>query len=282
MVERMIRLGYLEELDRSQLANVTENMADVYQDPWYDPGNQYSVPYQSGITGIAYNPTLTGREITSFDDLLDPEFAGRVGIFSEMRDTLCLTLLSMGVEPTEATIEDVEAAQQKLLEAADRGQFRSAYGNDYYDALAAGDLAVTVAWSGDISQMKLYDNPDIEFVVPETGGMLWVDNMVIPKGAEHPVDAHRMMDFWYDLENAVALTEYVGYFSPVEGVPERVLEDAETAREEGDEEWAGQLEVISETAFPTNEQLENVHVYPQLDEEEERAWNELFNEVITD
>jgi len=281
-VERMIRLGYLEPLDHSLLPTFAANAQELYLDPWYDPGNVYSIPYQSGITGIAYNPTLTGREITSFDDLFDPEFAGRAGIFSEMRDTLCLTLLSMGVEPVTATIEQVQAAQQKLLEAAQRNQFRSDYGNDYYDALAAGDLAITIAWSGDISQMQLYDNADVRFVVPETGGMLWVDNMVIPKGAAHPIDAHAMMDFWYDVENATALTEYIGYFTPVSGVAEQVLEDAQTARDEGDEEWAAQLEVISQTAFPSNDQLQNVYTYPQLTEEEERTWNDLFNEVIAD
>jgi spermidine/putrescine transport system substrate-binding protein len=279
LVERMIRLGYLEPLDWSLLPNVEANRQDLYEGVWYDPGNEYAVPYVSGVVGIAYNPTLTGREITSFDDLLDPEFAGRVGMFSEMRDTMSLALLSMGVVPEEATIEDVEAAQQKLLEAADRGQFRDFYGNDYYDALARGDLAVTMAWGGDITQMQLYDNPDVEFVVPETGGMLYTDNLVIPKGADVE-EAHRMMDFLYDPANAAALSEYIGYFSPVKGVQEIVLADAEAARAEGDEEWAAALEVMAPGVFPTEEQLENLYEYKILDEEEERIWNDLFNEVV--
>ena len=280
MIERMIRLGYLEELDHSQLANFEANAVDIYRDPWYDPGNRHSLAWQSGITGIGYNPTLTGREITTFDDLLDPEFAGRVGMFSEMRDTMSLTLLSLGVEPENATIEDVDRARDKLLEAAERGQFRNFYGNDYYDELANGNLALSIAWSGDVSQMKLYDNPDVEFVVPESGGMLWVDNMCIPRRAEHPLDAHLMMNFWYELENAVPLTEYIGYFSPVEGVPEQVQADADAAREEGDTETADILDVVAETATPSEEALANVHRYKVLDEEEERQWNERFNEVV--
>jgi spermidine/putrescine transport system substrate-binding protein len=128
--------------------------------------------------------------------------------------------------------------------------------------------------------MKLYDNSDVEFIVPEDGGMLWVDNMAIPAQAEHPVDAHLMMDYWYRLDAQVPLIEYVGYFSPVTGVADRVREDAETAREEGDDEWADALEVIAETAFPDNDTLQNVHTYKQLTEEEERDWNELFNEVV--
>jgi hypothetical protein len=89
------------------------------------------------------------------------------------------------------------------------------------------------------------------------------------------------MNFYYDPINATAVTEWVGYFSPVLGVPEQVLLDAQTARDEGDEEWASQLEVISETAFPSNELLQNVHTYKPLTEEEERIWNDLFNEVVS-
>ena len=280
MIEKMIRLGYLQQLDQSKLPNFEANALDLYRDPWYDPGNAHSIAWQSGITGIGYNPTLTGREITTFDDLLDPAFAGRVGLFSEMRDTMSLTLLSLGIEPTDATIDDVNRAKEKLLKPAQAGQFRNFYGNDYYDELANGNLAVTVAWSGDVSQMKLYDNSDVEFVVPDTGGMLWVDNMAIPNGAAHPLDAHMLMNFWYDLENAVPLTEYVGYFSPVEGVSERVLEDAQTAEAEGDTEWADALRVISETATPPSDVMDRVHNYKRLDEEEEAQWNEAFNEVV--
>jgi spermidine/putrescine transport system substrate-binding protein len=280
MTERMIRLGYLEELDHDQLPNFAANAQDLYRDPWWDGGNRYSIAWQSGLVGIGYNPELTGREITTFDDLLDPAFEGRVGMFSEMRDTMSMALLSLGVVPEEAEMADVERAQQKLLEAAQRGQFRNFYGNDYYDELANGNLALTMAWSGDVSQMKLYDNDAVEFVVPDTGSMLWTDSMSIPKNAPHPLDAHMMMNFWYDLENAVALTEYVGYYSPVRGVAERVAEDAEAAREEGDEEWAAALDVISETAFPGEDIIERSYTYKRLSEEEEAEWNELFNEVL--
>jgi spermidine/putrescine transport system substrate-binding protein len=280
MIEKMIRLGYLSELDHSKLENFEANALDLYKDPWYDPNNVHSIAWQSGITGIGYNRTLTGREITSFDDLLDPEFAGRVGMFSEMRDTMSLTLLSLGIEPEEATVEQATQARDKLLGPAQAGQFRNFYGNEYYDELANGNLALTIAWSGDVSQMKLYDNPDVEFVIPETGGMLWIDNMAVPNNAAHPLDAHLMMNFWYDLENAVPLTEYVGYFSPVAGVTERVLEDAEAAEAEGDTEWAEALRVISATANPTDEMLEQVHNYRRLTEEEEAEWNDLFNEVV--
>lgn len=280
MIERLARLGYLEQLDHSLLPNVDANLRPIYADRWYDPDDKYSVPYVSGVVGIGYNPTLTGRDITSFDDLFDPAFAGHVGLFSEMRDTMSLTLLSMGVVPTEATLEDVEAAQQKLLEASARGQFRDFYGNEYYDELARGDLWVTMAWGGDVTQIQLYDNADVEFVVPEEGGMLYTDNMVIPKGAANPVGAHMLMDFLYDPENAATLIEYIGYFSPVDGVDAVVARHAEEARAEGDDETADYLDVIGSGIYPSEVALANLYDYKVLDEEEERVWNDLFNEVV--
>lgn len=280
MVERLIRLGYVQPLDYRLLPNFQANADTTYLNPWYDPGNQYSVPYQAGIVGIGYNRTLTGRDITSFDDLLDPAFTGDVGMFSEMRDTMCLTILSLGKECTDATIEDATAAKDKLLEAANRGQFAAFYGNDYYDALARGDIALSMAWSGDITQMKLYDNPDVEFVIPQTGGLLFVDNMMIPNGSQAYADAHMAMDFFYGLEIAVAHTEWVGYYSPVAGVSDRVLADAQAARDAGDEETALILEEVARTAVPTAEQLAQTHQYKILTEEEETAWNDLFNEVV--
>lgn len=280
MVEKMTRLGYLQELDHGKLPNFATNAAEIYKSPWYDPGNARSLVWQSGITGIGYNPELTGREITSFDDLFDPAFKGRVGLFSEMRDTMSLALLSMGVTPVNATVDDVRRAQQKLLTAAEAGQFRGFYGNEYYDELAGENLALTVAWGGDVYQMALWDNDKVKFVVPDEGGMLWTDNMVIPNGSQRRDDVHKLMNYWYDPAAATTLSEYVGYFSPVASVPDRVRADADAARGEGDTEWADQLLVIADTISPTSEQLDNVYPYKQLDEAEEGEWNQLFADVV--
>jgi len=280
MVARLIRLGYLQPLDKSQLPNWQANAQPALRDPWYDPGNVYSIPWQAGIVGIGYNEKLTGRPITSFDDLLDPAFAGRSGLFSEMIDTMSLTLLSLGVKPEDATPQDVQLAHDKLLAAAETGQFRDFYDNSYYDALAVGDLAITMAWSGDISQMQLYDNPDVKFIIPDTGGLLFVDNMVMPNGAAHPTDAYRFMDYWYTLEAAVPLTEYIGYFSPVVGVQEQVRLDAAAERAAGHPRYADKLDQVAADSFPTAEQLANVFDYKNLTEDEERIWNDLFNDVL--
>ena len=279
VVERMARLGWLEELDHSKLPNWTANAADYAKGLWFDPDNTYSVWWQGGITGIAYDPELTGREITTFDDLLDPEFSGRVGGFSDMRDMFGLTLLSLGVEPANATVDDVQRAQEKLL-AVPEGHFRGFYGNEYYDALAAGDLAIGVAWSGDVSQMNLYDNDKVVFVVPESGGMRWNDNLVIPKGGANLDDAHKLLNYWYDPVAATTLSEYVGYFTGVKGVDERIAADAETARADGDTETADLYEALAPTVVPSEDQTTNTYFDKELTEEEEAQWSDLFEPVI--
>ena len=278
VVERMARNGWLEELDHSKLPNWTANAADYAKGLWFDPDNKYSVYWQGGITGLAYDPELTEREITTFDDLLDPAFSGRAGGFSDMRDMFGLTLLSLGVEPANATVDDVQRAQEKLL-GAPSGHFRGFYGNEYYDALAAGDLAISVAWSGDVSQMQLYDNDKVQFVVPDSGGMRWNDNLVIPKGGANKDNAHKLLDYYYDPAAAAMLSEYVGYFTPVKGLDARILEDAEAARAD-DPEWADTLEAMAPTVVPTADQIANTFTDKQLTEEEETQWNDLFEAVL--
>jgi spermidine/putrescine transport system substrate-binding protein len=270
LIAKMARLGYLEELDHSRLANFDANAGEIYKDPSYDPGNTYSVPWQSGITGIAYDPTVTGRDLTSFEELFNPEFAGQVGMFKEMRDTMNLTLLGLGVDPADATLEDAERAQQKLLEQRDQGIVRQYFGNEYADALVRGDISVTMAWSGDIFQLQ-FDKPELKFVVPDEGGILWVDNMAIPQDAEHPIDAMEFMNFVYDPEVAAQITGWVNYICPVPAAKDVLLES-------GDKYYKDVAD--SPLVFPTPEMEARLHHYRDLDEEEEQAWNDLFGQVI--
>jgi spermidine/putrescine transport system substrate-binding protein len=272
MIDKMNRFGYLERLHHEELPNFEANARDQFKDPWFDPGNAHSIPWAAGITGIGYDISLTGRELNSIADLFDPAFAGRVGMFSEMRDTFNFALLANGVEPTQATIEDVEQAQQMLLE--NRDNFRGFYGNDYADQLATGSLAVSMAWSGDVFALAL-DNPNLRFIVPNEGGNRWSDNMAIPLGAEHPTDAHLLMNHVYEPRIATNITEWVWYESPVEQVQGMIQEDIA-----GGGPRYLQLLAESDLVFPTPEVEQQLHAYKRLDEEEEQAWNDLFQEVI--
>ena len=281
MIGNMARLGYLEEIDvERDVPNFVANADPAYLERSYDPGNRYSVPWQSGITGIAYNPELVDEEITSMDQLFDPEFiekyCGQIGMFVEMRDSMSFAMLYNGVNPSEATLEDAEAAQQVLLEQAPC--VRDYYGNEFAQALADGSLAITMAWSGDVFQLQ-FDNPDLEFVVPEEGAILWTDNMAIPKGAQHPNAALAMMDYVYDPDNAAQIAEWVNYITAVPGAKDVILQHAEEAEDEEDAEY---LRTVAESplVFPTEEMLDRLYSYKVLDEDEERQWNELFQEVV--
>ena len=271
LIGKMARLGYLEELDHSKLPNFDANAGAIYKDPSYDPGNAHSVPWQSGITGIAYNPELTGREITSVEDLFDPAFKGKVGMMTEMRDTMNLVLLGMGVTPEDATLEDAQAAAEKLVQQRDDEIVRSYYGNDYVQPLANGDLALTMAWSGDVLGKTLGGSSKIEFVVPDEGGILWVDNMAIPQNAANPMDAHEMMNFVYQPEVAAQMTAWINYISPVPAA-QPILQKAKDS-------YTRQV-ANSPLVFPTPDMESRLHHYKNLSEEEEAEWNELFDGVV--
>ncbi|HYI45435.1 MAG TPA: extracellular solute-binding protein [Actinomycetota bacterium] len=271
LISKMARLGYLEELDHSKLGNFEANAAEIYKDPSFDPGNTHSIPWQSGITGIAYNPELTGREISSVNDLFDPKFKGHVGMFSEMRDTMNLILLGNGVTPEDATIEDVEAAQKLLLDQREKEIVRSYYGNDYVQPLNNGDLWLTIAWSGDVLGKTLGADSKIKFVVPDEGGIIWVDNLAIPQNAANPIDAHELMNFVYQPEIAAQMTAWINYISPVPAAQE-ILQKA-------DDSYTRQV-ANSPLVFPTSDMESRLHYYKNLSEEEEAEWNELFDEVV--
>ena len=268
MLAKMARFGFLEELDFSHIPNFEEHAGEVYKDPNYDPNNTHSIPWQAGITGIAYNAALTGRELTGMGDLFDPEFAGKIGMFKEMRDTMSLMMLYNGVELDNATIEDAEEVQEQLIQQVDDGIVRQYYGNEYADALARQDIVASIAWSGDVIQLTL-DNPDLKFIVPEDGGILWVDNMSIPQNAVNPIDAHEFMNFVYQPDIAAQIVGWVNYICPVPEAKE-ILADTEGYEAIAD----------SPLVFPTPEMESNLHRYTVLDDEEEAAWNELFGAVI--
>jgi spermidine/putrescine transport system substrate-binding protein len=276
MVAKLIRLGWLEPLHQSVLPAVTENLDEKFRDPPYDPGNAHSYPWAAGITGIGYNIELTGREIRSINDLFDPEFRGQVGMFSEMRDTIDFMFYLDGVVPEEATMADVERAIERLEKQKADGIVRAYYGNEYTDQLAAGNLALTMAWSGDIFALR-QDDPNLRFVIPEEGGNRWTDNMCIPLHAEHPTDAHEWMDFVYGPEIAAGITEWVWYESPVN---DEVIRDI-IRRHAGEFDDPSLRQLAKDTTvWPDEATLSRLHGSKNLTEEEERAWHDLFDPLI--
>ncbi len=265
MASRMINLEFVEEIDAANVpnkANVIERLAA----PAFDPERRFSLPWQSGITGIGYNPGLIGREITSVNDLFDPALAGQVTFLTEMRDTMGLIMLTMGSDPADHTFEEYETAIARLQEAVDSGQVRAFTGNDYAADLAAGNVGAAIAWSGDVLQSQ-FENPEIQWVIPAEGGMLWADNMQIPANAANKAGAEALMDFVYRPEIAAQIAAWVNFITPVEGARE--------VMEELDPELAE-----NPLIFPDADMLAQTFEFKTLTEEEDQAYQELFQGVL--
>ncbi|MEG8280512.1 polyamine ABC transporter substrate-binding protein [Streptomyces sp. AHA2] len=219
LAARLIRLGWVQKLDASNLPHAYANLSAQFRNPDWDPGRAYSYVWQGISTVIAYNrKALDGVEVKSLSDLIDnPRLKGRVGFLSEMRDSVGMTLLDMGKDPAKFTADDYDAAIARLQRAVDKGQIRRFTGNDYTSDLTSGDFAACVAWAGDVVQLKA-DSPDIDFLIPDSGYMTSTDNLLIPNKARHKTNAERLIDFYYEPKAAAELAAYINYVCPVDGV----------------------------------------------------------------
>jgi spermidine/putrescine transport system substrate-binding protein len=246
MCARLLGLGYLQKLDKSAIPNM-DNLEDSLKSPAWDPNRDYSLPWQSYITGLGYDPKKVGGELTSVSDLLDPSLKGKITMLDSMEDTVGLFLLEMGVDPSgEIDPSAYDEAVAKVQKAVDDGQIRKFTGNDYTGPLAKGDVWASIAWSGDILILQP-DNPNLRFTVPDAGGMTSVDTMVIPTGGD-VFTASTFMNFFYDPEIAAKVTAYVQYISPVKGTKEAI------------QKIAPEL-VDDPLVFPTPEALENLYEF---------------------
>jgi spermidine/putrescine transport system substrate-binding protein len=279
VISRMSKVGFTEPLHWDALPTATKNMLPAFKDPVYDPQNAHSVPWQGGVTGIAYYPDLVGGTIESFSDLWNPKLAGHVGMLTEMVDVMTLTLLMLGVDPQQATIDDATRAKDKLIEQRDAGIVRDYYGQDYVQALVDKDTWASMAWSGDVFYWKyLGGAPDLEFVVPETGGVIWASADFIPIGAEHPADAHRFMDFFYEPDIAVQVTDWVLYMTPVAGVQDLMKQKAENSK--GGTKAYYETLSSSPLLFPPDDPATaNLFEYKNFSEDELQQYFDLFNQV---
>ncbi|OIJ63318.1 ABC transporter substrate-binding protein [Streptomyces mangrovisoli] len=219
LAARMVRLGYVQKLDASNLPHAFANLSDQFRSPDWDPGRAYSYVWQGISTVVAYNKkALDGVEVKSVSDLLDnPALKGRVGLLTEMRDTVGMTMLDMGLDPAKFSDDDYDKVIARIQKAVDKGQIRRFTGNDYTSDLSKGDLAACIAWGGDIVQLQS-DNPDVAYVIPDSGYMTSTDNLMIPNKARHKTNAERLIDFYYEPEPAAQLSAYVNYVSPVADV----------------------------------------------------------------
>ncbi len=276
----MIQLGYLVELDTIRRPNFDANVGAAFKDPAYDPGNKYTMAWQSGMTGIAYNTKFVDEEITSLEQMLDPKYAGHVALFNNNADAQAMAMIELGINPETSTPEDWQQAAEFLQQFNDSGVLRGWMDQAYLTAFENEDLWITMAWSGDVINDKLYfpEYATFEFTTQDNGGVVWVDNCCIPNAAVNPVGAMMVMDWYYDPEFAAMLTEWNAYVSPVPAGGEIVLSDAESA--EGADAEVLQTIASSPYVFPPPELEDKLYNYRVLEGDEIEQWNDLFNPLF--
>jgi len=260
----LIKKGWVEKLDKSTIPNM-KNLIEQQRHPNWDPNRDHSLPWQSGMSGIGWNDKLTDPVLTMGDLLGNKKLKGKVGLLNEFADTLALVMAYNGDDPSKVTDASFNRAISTIKKAVDSGQIRAFYGNDYSGPLAKGDLAATMSWSGDIVQLQA-DNPHLKWNLPDTGGDIWTDNMLIPKGGD-VYTASVYMNFAYDPKIAAQIEDYVNYICPVIGAKAVLLkQDPSIAN--------------NHLIFPTKKMLDNVHVIdPEAlnNEKYQTTWQNLIS-----
>ncbi|MFY1619450.1 extracellular solute-binding protein [Micromonospora sp. WMMD736] len=266
MAARMIRLGWIQKLDPAKIPNVQANLLPSLLKRPFDPEDRISIPWQSGLAGLAYNGSVT-RELRTVDELLTrPDLKGKVTALSEMRDTMGLLLGANGHDPANFTAAQFDDALNKLKKAVDSGQIRKFTGNDYAPDLAKGDIAACIGWSGDVIQLSS-ENEKVRFVAPDSGVMLYSDNMMVPNKAAHKGNAEALINYYYEPAVAAKLAAYVNYICPVKG--------AQAEMEKIDPELAA-----NPLIFPDDALLAKSKVFMALDEKQEKEYEGKFQQVI--
>ena len=296
-LSELIRNGWLTPLDHDRLPRSFANASPAVRNPVWDPDHEYTIAWQSGLTGIAYRPeaeTALGRTPSTLRDLFDPALAGRVGMLSDLMDLGSAALLVTGVDP--AASEPSQWTDAAALPAEQRysGIVRKYYDQGYLRALQRGDIWIAQAWSGgDIYQANRLGHPELRFVVPEEGAILWTDNMAIPRQAQHPVDATMLMDFVYRPRVAALIADWVWYVCPVPGA-QRIVRDVLGDEQVADsplvfpgedllgeavtEDW---LNDDGETVERTTLVGSSFRSYPVLAQpESQRVWERIFGPIV--
>ncbi len=265
MAGRIVRLGWAEKLDLANVPNYVNNLEDAYKAPDFDPNNEFHAPWQAGMTGLGYDAAVTG-ELTSANALWDPQWAGRITYLSEMRDAVTIALGRLGFKNTTVTQEQFDAAIAEMQKAVDDGIVRAFTGNEYAEDLVAGNVVLAMSWSGDIIQ-KQFERETLQFTIPDEGGNLWYDNLLIPKGAQHKYTAELYIDYYYRPDVAALVEAWVNYICPVKGAKEEILKIDESLAE-------------SELIFPSEATLAKVSRFKSLTEDEETYFNDEFSNLI--
>jgi spermidine/putrescine transport system substrate-binding protein len=267
MVSRWIRLGYTQELDHANIPNIA-NLAPALENPDFDPGRAHSLPWQGGFAGICWNTEKVPGGLASVQDLWNAELKGRVGVLSEMRDTMGLIMLQNGVDIAgEWGDAEFDAAIEILDEQVANGQIRNIKGNSYLEDLKSEDTLAAICWSGDITVLNAEAGDKWQFAIPDAGGTLWNDNFLIPVGSPRKANAETLINYYYEPEVAAEVAAWVNYITPVVGAQEAATAiDPELAE--------------NQLIFPNEETLSQAHIFRALDGAEEQKYQTQFQQIL--
>lgn len=270
MCARFVRLGWVQQMDRASQPHVTRYLDPLLRSPAFDPGRTFTVPWQSGITGIAYDHRRLGREIRSVDDLWASDLKGRVTLLSGLDEAFALLMQGNGVDIGKWEAADFDKVCDQVERRVRSGHIRRFTGNDYTKDLVTGDVLACQAYSGDVIQLQA-DNPDIRFVVPEEGAELWSDSLMIPDRALHKANAERLIDYYYEPEVAAELAAWVNYVCPVPAAREILAgsDDKDTAE-------------LAENPliFPDDEMRERLVIARDITSEERVGFAKRWNAIV--
>ncbi len=270
MAARFVRLGWVQEMDRAAQPNVARHLGPQLRSPAFDPGRLHSVPWQSGITGIAYNRRKLGRELRSTKDLWVDDLRGKVTLLSGLDESFALLMMGNGVDVTRWTADDFHALCEQVEGLVRARHIRRFTGNDYIKDLSTGDVLACQAYSGDVIQLQA-DNPDIEFVVPEEGAELWAESLLIPNLAQHKGNAEKLVDYYYEPEVAAELAAWVNYVCPVPAA-QAVLADS------GDEELVALAE--DPLIFPDSAMRGRLAIARDIGADERQDFAKRWNAIV--
>ncbi len=264
MASQIRSLNWVNDFSENGIPN-KKNLRRDLLDAQMDPGRKWSAPYMTGMVGLAFNRSATGRDITKIEDLWDPAFKGRVSLLSDFQDGLGMIMQSQGGDPTSPNTETVRKAVDLVREQNDKGQIRRFTGNDYADDLAAGNVVIAQAYSGDVVQLQA-DNPDLQFVVPESGGTDFLDTMVIPYTTQNQKAAEAWIDYVYDRANyakLIAFTQFVPVLSDMTAELDQI--DPNLAR--------------NQLINPPQSTLDRVKAWAPLKDEQKQEYASMYAEV---
>ena len=275
----LVQNGWVYELDATKRPNFDANADSFAADPPYDPGAAHSMAWQGGFTGIGFDSSKV-EAITTLDDLANPDKVGRTSVVMLESDMPDFVMINLGIDPVTSGPEEWREAAAWLQMQQESGTVRSYGGQGYIDDFVGGNSPVTMAWSGDVLYYKVWAGyPQFEFIIPENGALQWQDNMMVPVGAENPVGALQVMDWVYKPNIATKITEWVLYLSPVDGIQDRIKEDAQAAEEDGSKGYARKLLTTANSpfAFPDESLLSKTSFGKSITTDDEaEEWDNIF------